>query len=123
MLQIAGKSEALEVIRLIASGVDIRQIHYQSELKMLQDVAPVVASFILKLPFGDPIPADICKLFDHLCELLLAPFQDRASQAFPKPPADKTLSFFPKLPIVRGTPVYAADQTNSSRTPDDADSC
>ena len=35
----------------------------------------------------------------------------------------KKLSFFPKLPIVRGTPVYAADHTNSCRTPDDADSC
>ena len=38
-------------------------------------------------------------------------------------PADKKLSFFPSLPIVRGTPAYAADQVNSSRTPDDADSC
>ena len=68
MLQTAGKSEALEEIRLITLGVqiDIRQIQYQSELKMLQDVAPVVASFILKLLFGDPIPADVCKLFDHL---------------------------------------------------------
>jgi hypothetical protein len=123
MIQIAGKSEAIEVIRLIASGVDIRQIQYQRELKVLQDVAPVIASFVLKLPFGDPIPVDVCSLLDHLCELLLAPFQDTTSRAFPKPPADKKLSFFPSLPIVQGTPEYAADHTNSSRTPDDADSC
>ena len=37
MIQIAGKSEAIEAIRLIASGVDIRQIQYQCELKMLHN--------------------------------------------------------------------------------------
>ena len=97
MIQIAGKSEAIEAIRLIASGVDIRQIQYQCELKMLQEAAPVIASFVLKLPFGEPIPADVSSLLNHLCELLLAPFQDTTLQAFPNPPADKKLSFFPQL--------------------------
>ena len=46
MIQIAGKSEAIEVIRLIASGVEICQIQYQCELNMLQDAAPVIASFV-----------------------------------------------------------------------------
>ena len=81
---------------------------------MLQDAAPVRASFILKLPFGKPIPPDVSNLLNHLCELLLGPVQHAASQAFPKPPADKKLSFFPGLPIVWGTPVYAADQLYSS---------
>ena len=95
MIQIAGKSEAIiEVIRLIASGVDICHIQYQSELKILQDAAPVIASFILKLPFGKPIPSDVSSLLNHLCELLLAPFEDTTSQPFPEPPADKKLSFF-----------------------------
>ena len=47
MIQIAGKSEAIEAIRLIASGVDIRQIQYQCELKMLHEAAPVIASFAM----------------------------------------------------------------------------
>ena len=95
MIQIAGKSEAIEVIRLIASGDDI----------------------------GKPIPSDVSNLLNHLCELLLAPFEDTTSQPFPKPPADKKTLFFPSLPIVRGTSVYTADHLNSSKIPDDVDSC
>ena len=123
MIQIAGNSEALEAIRLISSGVDIRHIQYQCELKLLQNVAPVIASCILKLPFTEPIPADVCSLLSQLCELLLAPFQDVTPQAIPDPPVDKKLSFFPSLPIVRGIPVYAADQLNSSQKPENVDSC
>ena len=66
-----------------------------------QDAAPVIASFVLKLPFGKPIPAIVSSLLNHLCELLLAPFQDTTSQALPNPPTDKQLYFFPSLPIVR----------------------
>ena len=75
MIQIAGKSEAIEAIRLIASGVDIHQIQYQCELKMLQEAAPVIASFVLKLPFGKPIPADVSSLLNHLCEQSTAHMQ------------------------------------------------
>ena len=82
-------------------------------LKMLQDAAPVIASFVLKLPFGKPIPADVSSLLDHLCELLLAPFQDTTLQIF----------FSPSLSIIQGTPVYVADQVNSSQTTDDTDFC
>ena len=81
---------------------------------MLQDAAPVIASFVLKLPFGKPIPADVPGLLNHLCELLLAPFQDTRLQAFPNPPADKKISFYPSFLIVWGTPVYTADKVNSS---------
>ena len=59
MPQIVGNKEAIEVIRLIASSVDICRIQYQSELKLLQDTAPIRASFILKLPFSEPIPEEL----------------------------------------------------------------
>ena len=70
---------------------------------MLQDATPVIASFVLKPPFGKPIPEDVSSLLNHLCELLLAPFQLGTLQAFPIAPANKKLSFFPSLPIVQGT--------------------
>ena len=114
MIQIADKLEVIEVIRLIALGVDIHQIQHQCELKMLQDAAPVIASYVLKLPFGKPIPEDVSSLLSHLYEHLLALFQGTTSQSFPIAPAEKKPSSFPSLPIVRGTPVYTADQVTSS---------
>ena len=108
MIQIASKLEVIEVIRLITSGVDIHQIQYQCELKMLQDAAPVIASLVLKLPFGKQIPEDVSSLLSHLCELLLAPFQGTTSQSFPVAPAEKKLSFFPKLADCSGhTSLYS----------------
>ena len=38
IFQIAGNEEAIEVVQLVASGVDICQCQYQVELKLLQDV-------------------------------------------------------------------------------------
>ena len=35
IFQIAGNEEAIEVVQLVASGVDIRQCQYQVELKLL----------------------------------------------------------------------------------------
>ena len=98
-------------------------IQYQSELKLLQDAAPIIASFILILLFSEPFPEDVCSLFSQLCDLLLAPFQDTTSPAFSSPPADSNLPFFPNLPMVRGTSVYAADKLSSSCSPDNVDSC
>ena len=43
-------NSSIEVAQLVASGVDIRQYQYQVELKLLEDVVPFLASFLLKLP-------------------------------------------------------------------------
>ena len=62
MLQVAGNEEAIQVIQLIASGVNIHQAQYHVQLKLLQDTATLLASFILKLPFDVAVPSDICCL-------------------------------------------------------------
>ena len=67
ILQIAGDEEVIHVIQLLAKGVDIRQSCYQVQLKLLQDRAPLLASFILKLPFDADIP-DVCTLI--ICVIL-----------------------------------------------------
>ena len=118
LLQIAGNEEAIRVVRLVAAGVDIRQAQYKCELKLLQDSAPVLASFLLKLSFSEPIPADVCSLVAELCELLLFPFQSTVSQSFPPPPSDNKLAYFPNLPKVRGTPSYSADQRPTHPAPE-----
>ena len=126
MLQVAGSREAIDVIKLISSGVDIRRVQYKCELKLIQDTAPVLASFILKLPFSEAIPADVCSLISELCELLLAPFQSSVPQPFPSPPQGQStskLAYFPNLPVVRGTPAYVADQRTSRQPQEDQDAC
>ena len=85
---------------LLAKGVDIRQTHYQQQLKLLQDRAPLLASFILKLPFEDGIPDDVCALINQLCNLALAPYKVVAPPFLP-PPSDSKLSFFPNRFEVR----------------------
>ena len=109
IFQIAGNEEAIEVVQLVASGVDIRQCQYQIELKLLQDVVPIVASFLLKLPYDVEIPSDICSLITEMCNLALAPFS-RPSSSFPPPTPENKLSFFPNLPKIHGTNCYSADQ-------------
>ena len=76
ILQIAGDEEVIHVIQLLAKGVDIRQSCYQLQLKLLQDRAPLLASFILKLPFDADIP-DVCTLSNHLCDLAVAPYHTK----------------------------------------------
>ena len=51
LLQVAGDEEVLKVIHSIASGTDIRQAKYRQELRLIQDKAPLLASFILSLPY------------------------------------------------------------------------
>ena len=92
VLQMAGNEEAIKVVQLIASGIDICHIQYKYELKLLQDSAPVLVSFILKLPFSEPIPVDVCSLITDFCDLLLVPFQSSVSQPFPPPPPDNIFS-------------------------------
>ena len=81
------------MVQLVASGVDIRQCQYQVELKLLQDVVPILASFLLKLPYDVEIPSDICSLITDMCDLALAPFSRPSS--FPPPTPENKLSFFP----------------------------
>ena len=52
MLQVAGIEEAIQMIQLIASGVDVHQAQYHIQLKLLQDTALLLASFISKLLFN-----------------------------------------------------------------------
>ena len=98
----------IEVAQLVASGVDIRQCQYQVELKLLEDGVPILASFLLKLPYDIEIPSDICSLITDMCDLALAPFS-RPSSSFPSPTPENKLSFFPNLPKIRGTHCYSAD--------------
>ena len=125
ILQVAGSDEAIRVIRLLAKGVDIRQSCYQQQLKLLQDRAPLLASFILKLPFEDDIPDDVCTLINHLCDLAVAPYQVVAPPFLPPPPVSK-LSFFPNLPQIRGPYCYSVDQLSSckhSKNTENEDAC
>ena len=122
MLQVVRSKEAIEVVRLIASGTDIRNVKYRQELKLLQDTTPILASLLLKLPFSETIPDDVCTLISQLCDLVLAPFEPR-SQTFPSPPADSELTYFPNLPMVCGVPVYSADQSSHRQKQEDQDAC
>ena len=123
MLQIAGNEEAIKVIQLVATGIDVRRAQYRCELKLLQDSAPVLASFLLKLPFSEPVPVDVCSLIGELCELLLAPFQPSTTLAFPPPSSNTKLAYFPNIPRIPGLPTYAADQRTTHRAPEDQDAC
>ena len=96
---------------MIALRTDIRNVKYRQELKLLQDTTPILVSLLLKLPFSEVIPDDVCTLISQLCDLVLAPFQPR-SQTFPSPPADSELTYFPNLSMVCGVPVYSADQSS-----------
>jgi hypothetical protein len=78
------------------------------------------ASFLLKLPFSEPIPVDVCSLIAELCKLLLAPFQ---SSTIPSPPPNNKLACYPNLPRIRGIPAYSADQRTTHRAPEDQDAC
>ena len=64
------------MIRLLASEIDIRLVRYQHQLKLLQDTAPILTSLILKLPFDDDIPADVCSEISQLCDLAIAPYSN-----------------------------------------------
>ena len=80
------------MVQLVASGVDIHQCQYQVELKLLQDVVPILASFLLKVPYDAEIPSDICSLITEMCDLAIAPFSRPSS--FPPPTPENKLSFF-----------------------------
>ena len=74
MIQIAGKSDVLEVLERMVSGIDVRQASQKEEFKILQMHAPVIALFINKLPMTEPVPPDVCQLLEHLKNLCLVPF-------------------------------------------------
>ena len=114
ILQVAGSEEAIHAIRFLAKGVNIRQSRYQQQLKLVQDGAPLLASFILKLPFKDGIPDDVSTLINHLCDLAVAPYQVVAPPFLP-PLSGSKLPFFPNLPQIRGPHCYSIDQPSSSR--------
>ena len=111
------------MIQLIASGVEIRQPQYHSQLKLLQETAPTLTSFILKLPFDVTVPSNVCPLICDLLDLAVVPFE-QPSPSSPPPTADTRLSFFPNLPKVRGTHCYSADkQLPRSKGLENEDSC
>ena len=76
LLQVAGNDEVLAIIDAIASGVDITQPSRREKLKLLQEHAPVLASFIIKCFYGQSLPADVRSLIQYLKELTVAPFED-----------------------------------------------
>ena len=83
-------------------------------------------SFLLKLPFSEPIPVDVCSLIAELCKLVLAPFQSSTTSSTPvfsPPPPNNKLAHFPNLPRIRGIPAYSADQRTTHCAPEDQDAC
>ena len=87
MSYVARSREAIDVIKLISFGVDIRRVQYKCELKLIQDTAPVLASFIL---------ADVCSLISELC---VNSFQPSVPQPFPSPPQGQSTSKLAYFPI------------------------
>ena len=103
----------------IASGVDITQPQHREQLKLLQQKAVVLSSFILKCYCGYNLPYDLCCLILCLRDLIVAPFAC-CEPAFPPPCQPNPLSFFPSLPQVREKGIYKADHHKIS---DDQDAC
>ena len=117
MIQIAGKSDVLEVLERMVSGIDVRQASQKEELfKILQMHAPVIALFINKLPMTEPVPPDVCQLLEHLKNLCLVPFTIENADTFLPPLRSDGFSCFPTLPLVRRVRHYAAD-SRSIRIP------
>ena len=48
LFQVAGSEEVLDVMEAIAAGVDTTEPSCREQLKLLQERAPVLASFIIK---------------------------------------------------------------------------
>ena len=119
LLQAAGNQEVLAIMEAIASGVDITQPPRRKQLKLLQQKAPVLSSFILKCYRGHNLPYDVRCLILRLRDLIVAPFV-YCEPAFPPPGQPNPLSFFPNLPLVRGKGIYEADHHKIS---DDQDAC
>ena len=104
IFQITGNEEAIEVVQpqeSISVSVSIKQV----ELKLLQDVVPILASILLKLPYDVEIPSDICSLITEMCDLAIAPFNRPSS--FPPPTPENKLLFFPNLLKIRGTHCFS----------------
>jgi len=120
MIQIAGKSDVLEVLERMVSGIDVRQASQKEEFKILQMHAPVIALFINKLPMTEPVPPDVCQLLEHLKNLCLVPFTIENADTFLPPIRSDGFSCFPTLPLVRRVRHYAAD---SRSLKEDKDSC
>ena len=88
------------------------------ELKLLQDVVPILASILLKLPYDVEIPSDICSLITEMCNLALAPI---SRPSFPPPTPENKLLFFPNLLKIRVTHCCSAYQC--SKGLEDIDAC
>ena len=101
------------------SGVDITQPQHREQLKLLQQKAPVLSSFILKCYCGYNLFYDVRCLILRLRDLIVAPFAC-CEPAFPPPCQPNPLCFFPSLPQVQGKGIYEADHHKIS---DDQDAC
>ena len=113
------KSEVLTIMEAIASGVGITQPPHREQLKLLQQKAPVLSSFILKCYRGHNLPYDVRCLLLRFRDLIVAPFV-YCEPAFPPPGQPNPISFFPNLSLVRGKGIYEADHHKVS---DDQDAC
>ena len=120
LLQVAGNQEVLTIMEAIASGVDVTQSPRREQLKLLQQKAPVLRSFILKCYRGHNLPYDVRCLILRLRDLIVAPFIC-CEPAFPPPSQPNPLSFFPNLPQVQEKGIYEADHHKISS--DDQDAC
>ncbi len=103
MFQVAGSTEACDALRLISQGsIDVFSSRHHRSLAVLQENAPLLASFLSacrKGP-GGVIPDDVLSVVDHILLTVRAPFTRPAppAQSYPPPNPSSPLSFFPHLP-------------------------
>ena len=123
-LQVPPHSASMLLVWLPQLSVWFSYLQKESILKVLQDRAPLLASFILKLPFEYGIPDDVWTLINYLCDLAVVPYEVVAP-TFLSPPPNRKFSFFPNPPQIHSPHCYSIDQLSSSKrkNPEDDDAC
>ncbi len=123
MFQVTGSTEACDVLRLISQGsIDVFSSRHHRSLAVLQEYAPLLASFLSacrKGP-GGVIPDNVLSVIDHILLTVHAPFTRPAplAQSYPPPNPSSPLSFFPHLPQLHGYGVYEADKARPTKDDD-----
>ena len=104
--QVAGNSQALEAIKKVCAGLNLRHPSQMSDLKAIQEHAPVLANVLLNCSY--PLPKQFLDFMQLLISYISAPFGKRDAH-FSEPDIGSRLSFFPNHPLVRGVGKYASD--------------
>ncbi len=115
-VQVAGNNDALKALRLLARGsVNIFSSRNHRYLSIVQQSAPIVASFLSTCPKGPggTIPQDVQEVLSYMLTKIEAPFSHPPPSAehYPPPNPANKFSYFPNLPQHHGSAVYKADKT------------